>query len=125
MPVEELAEERIRRVVEALLEGPESEGLFAPLPPEIEVGSVFIALDGTVFLDLATPEGAADLSWGSKHELLAVYSLVNSVLANEPNGRRVMLLWNGQQRPTFAGHVDLTRPLTEHTGLVARTAGAG
>ena len=56
---------------------------------------------------------------------MTVYSLVNSILANEPRARRVMLLWNSQQRPTFAGHVDLTRPLTLHSGLIARQAGAG
>ncbi len=119
------AEERIRRVVEALLAGPESPGLLPPLPAGTEVGSVFLAVDGTVFLDLSTGEGTASLAWGSKKELLSVYSLVNSVLANEPRAQRVMLLWNGQQRPTFAGHVDVTRPLTLHSGLIARPAAAG
>ena len=122
LAAEESAEERTRRVVEALLAGPETPGLLAPLPAGVEVGSVLLAIDGTVVLDLSTGEGSARLAWGSKQELLSVYSLVNSVLANEPRARRVMLLWNGQQRPTFAGHVDLTRPLTMHSGLLARSA---
>lgn len=122
LPLEESAEERTRRVVEALLAGPETAGHLAPLPEGVEVGSVFLAVDGTVFLDLSSGEGTASLAWGSKQELLSVYSLVNSVLANEPRARRVMLLWNGQQRPTFAGHVDLTRPLILHSGLLAPSA---
>lgn len=115
-------EEGMQAVVEALLAGPETAGLLSPLPAGIEVGSVFLAIDGTVFLDLTTGEGTAGLAWGSKQELLSVYSLVNTILANEPDARRVMLLWNGQQRPTFAGHIDVTRPLTHHAGLIARAA---
>lgn len=124
LPATENLERGVRHVVEALLAGPESPSLLAPLPPGIEVGSVFLAIDGTLFLDLVTGEGSTALAWGSKQELLTVYSLVNSVLANEPRALRVMLLWNGQQRPTFAGHVDLTRPLTPHQGLIARPAAA-
>ena len=112
-------EVRIRQTVEALLAGPEQSGLYAPLPAGISLGSVFLAGDGTAFLDLITGEGVGTPSWGSKQELLAVYSLVNTVLTNEPQARRVTLLWNGQQRSTFAGHVDLTRPLTLHSGLIA------
>lgn len=121
----EEAETRARQVVEALIAGPEREGLYRPLPEGVGVGSVLVAIDGTVFLDLVAADGPEVLAWGSKQELLAVYSLVNTVLANEPRARRVMLLWNGQQRPTFAGHVDVTRPLTRHAGLVAQPAGAG
>lgn len=117
------AEERTRQVVEALLAGPETPGLLRPVPEGVELGSVLVAIDGTVFVDLMSGEGSASLAWGSKQELLSVYSLVNSIVDNEPEARRVMLLWNGQQRPTFAGHVDLTRPLTLHAGLVARSAG--
>ena len=125
LPAEKTAERRARRVVEALLAGPETPGLFAPLPEGIEIGSVFLAADGTLFLDLEADEGPASLAWGSKQELLSVYSLVNSLLANEPRALRVMLLWSGQQSTTFAGHVDVTRPLIRHPGLVARPAGAG
>ena len=125
LPAEATAEQRAQRIVEALLAGPATPGLFAPLPEGVQVGSVFLAADGTLFLDLESGESALNLAWGSKQELLSVYSLVNSLLANEPRALRVMLLWNGQQRTTFAGHVDVTRPLTLHPGLIARPAGAG
>lgn len=48
---------------------------------------------------------------GLTEELLAVYSVVNSLTANSLGIDRVVLMWNGEQRPTFAGHVDTTRPL--------------
>jgi hypothetical protein len=33
---------------------------------------------------------------------------------------RVVLLWNGRQASTFAGHVDTTRPLGPAADLIAR-----
>ncbi len=112
-------EERLRRLVEALLEGPQTEGLFRPFPEGIELASILIATDGTAIVDLASSEGGPPPSSGSTEELLAVYSLVNTVLLDAPDLRRVALLWNGQHRPTLAGHVDLTRPLGLARQLIA------
>jgi hypothetical protein len=44
--------------------------------------------------------------------------MVNTVLANAERARAVVLLWNGTQRPTFAGHVDTIRPLVSNHRLV-------
>ena len=60
---------------------------------------------------------------GSRGELLVVYSFVNSILANVPEARGVVLMWNGSQRPTFAGHVDTTRPLPAERKWLAQMAG--
>ena len=84
-------------------------------------------IDGVAYLDLTTVEvgsrteaaraaGRSALvlerpAMGLVEELLAVYSLVNSLTANDLGVDRVVLMWNGEQRPTFAGHVDTTRPL--------------
>ena len=57
--------------------------------------------------------------WGSRQEMLAVYSVVNTVLASAPEITSVILLRNGQQRPTFAGHLDTSRPLLANQQLVA------
>ena len=44
-------------------------------------------------------------------ELLTLYSLVNSVVENVPGARSLVVLWNGRQPRSFAGHVDTSRPL--------------
>ena len=59
---------------------------------------------------------------GSQRELLAAYSLVNSVCGNVPRIRGVVLLWNSEQRTTFAGNLDTTRPLTPNRRLVSATS---
>ena len=55
--------------------------------------------------------------------MLTVYSLVNTVLLNFEQLDRVVLLWNGRQLRTFAGHVDTMRPLAANPDLIARELG--
>jgi len=110
-----------RRIVTGLLSGPDSEGLFAPLPRSTRIGSVVVSADGTLYLDLASTEHARPPVTGSERELLAAYSLVNSICTNVPGIRNVVLLWNSQQLKTFAGNLDTTRPLSPNARLVSAT----
>jgi hypothetical protein len=104
---------RVAAVVTALLAAPRTKGLVAPLPAGVTVGDAFVDGQGIAYLDLAAKDQPAPPASGSDLELLRVYSLVDTVLANEPRARSVVLLWNGTQRPTFAGHVDTVTPLVE------------
>lgn len=117
-------EPQIRAVVEALLAGPgEGEGaepVFPAAAGEIVVAAVYLSPDGEAVLDLRPAEGDWEPVAGSHQELLMVYSLVNTVSLNVPAARRVALLWNGLQRPTFAGHIDTTRALAPAPDMVAR-----
>jgi sporulation and spore germination protein len=107
------ADARVATVIATLLAGPQGKGLVAPLPPGVTVADAFLDADGVVYLDLAAPEQPAPPPSGSDLELLRVYSLVDTVAANEPRARSVVLLWNGAQRDTFAGHIDTGAPLRE------------
>ena len=103
------------------------EELLPALPAGVRLLAVEL-IDGVAYVDLTTvgvdsgtggAAGTADRpavflerpAMGLTEELLAVYSLVNSLTANNLGIDRVVLMWNGEQRPTFAGHVDTTRPL--------------
>lgn len=114
-------EARIRLIVTELLIGPTTEGLLSALPADLELGGVFLDTTGTLYLDLSSKAGALR-GLGSTAEMLAVYSLVNTVLLNEPQARAVVLLWNGRQYPSLAGHVDTTRPLTVNSRLIAQSS---
>ena len=117
--LEETGPERISGLVRSLLAGPEGEGLVAPLPALVEVGIVFVDSAGVAYVDLRGPEGAEPPPSGSQTELLAVYSLVNTILFNVEEARAVVILWNGAQRPSLAGHVDTGRPLRSNPRLMA------
>lgn len=104
-------QERVKEVLAALLEGPRIPGLTAPLPAGVELGDVFVDPQGVAYVDFHSDELPDPPGSGSRLELLRVYSVADTVLLNSESLRGVVLLWNGVQRPTFAGHVDLTRPL--------------
>jgi len=114
--------ELARRIVGGVLAGPDTDGLFAPLPPSTEVISVLLADGGTLYLDLGSKEHPRPPVAGSRRELLAAYSLVNSVCNNVPRIRGVVLLWNSEQHTTFAGNLDTTRALTPNRRLVAASS---
>ena len=112
--------EGARSLLEALLAGPQSEALSAPLPPGTSLGTVHLSAAGLLYVDLLSSEHPRPPLSGSSAELTAVYSLVDSVLLNLPEIRGVVLLWNGRQLPTFAGHVDTSLPLRADADLLAR-----
>jgi hypothetical protein len=111
LPIAQSAEDHATQVVAALLAGPAEPGHIAGLSEVVELASLHLSDDGVIYVDLAAAQLTAPPVSGSRGELLAVYSMVNSILANVPEASGVVLLWNGNQRPTFAGHVDTTRPL--------------
>lgn len=115
------AEGQTRAVIEALLAGPRSEELLPPFPGEVEIGALYLTATGVAYVDLRTDgEPVPPPPSGSTGELQRVFSLVNSIALNVPEVERVVLLWNGVQLRSFAGHLDTGRPLAPVTDLVAR-----
>ncbi len=88
-------------------------------PPEVKLGKLLLLEDGTVIVDLRTDPVAEPPQSGSTEEQLRIYAVVNTVLRNVAEAKRVVLLWNGVQRPTLAGHVDTGRPLRLRADLEA------
>jgi hypothetical protein len=108
---------QLRTVVEELVRG-SSTGLNSPLPPDTKVLDVFVTAGGVAFVSLSK-EAAAGVSGGSTAELLTVYSLVNSITTNFPAVKRVQILLDDRPVVTFAGHVDVSRPLPPDLTFVA------
>ena len=106
-------------LAEQLVVGPTLEGLRPALPAETRVTSVFAAPDGTVFVDFAIPES---VGMSSTEETLTLYSIVNTMLINDEEARRVVILINGRQRETLAWHLDTASPLAAKPELI-REAG--
>ena len=59
MATDDDAVDIVTRIVQEVLSGPDDPRLQAPFGPSVAIGSVDIAPDGTVFLDLQTADGAA------------------------------------------------------------------
>jgi spore germination protein GerM len=100
--------ECIHEVVTELINGPMG-NLTPALPPATTLHSVTIEGD-KAFIDLGD-EIINGLPGGSNSEMLAVYSIVNTVAVNFPMIRLVKLTINGKEAETLKGHLDLREPL--------------
>jgi germination protein M len=107
-------------VTRELLKGSANAGVPHIFPHDTVVRAAFLLPDGTAFVDL----GGATLSqgWGtgSHEELMAVYSVVQTVTTNFPEAKRVRILVNGEPAETLAGHINLSHPLLPMPVFVAR-----
>jgi hypothetical protein len=113
-------EERLTAVAAAVIKGPMSANLRAPLPANVSVSEVYAVGEGIFALSLQTENQESLGGSGSRRELLTLYSLVNSLLLNFDQAEALLLILNGHQPSTLAGHIDTSRPLAANQSLVAR-----
>ncbi len=113
VPLPEETTARIRIVFAELLSGPRS-SLQPILPYPAELRTVFVSPDGRVYLDLSGPPEALE---GSATELMLIYGVVNSILLNT-DVVAVQVLFDGTERSTLTGHLDLSRPLVLNKYLI-------
>lgn len=93
-----------------LMKGPTSKTAFRVFPADTVVRGAYLLPGGEVIVDLGGPTLQKGWETGSHHELIAIESLVQTVVANFPETRRVRLLVNGTPAETLAGQVSLARP---------------
>jgi len=106
---------RVRQIVDKLAESPPENRLVSLAPDALELRSVY--MDGEiVYLDFNDELiGAAE---GSSGEMMFLYSIVNSVLANLPDKYKLVhFLVEGEMRKTIgpygeeSGHIAIQYPL--------------
>lgn len=105
--------EQMESVVNALMKNPEIEGLFSPFPPQTKVNALYIVKNIAV-VDLSF----AKRNEGSSHELLSIYSLVNTLTSNFAQIKKVKILLDGDEASTLYGHIDIRFPLSPRADLV-------
>ena len=102
--------DRVRQIMLALAEG-SHQGYGRVLSASAAVRAVFLAADGTAYVDLST-DTLNDFPTGIQSETLSIYSIVNSITINIPSVKRVQFLIQGQEVETLDGHADLTAAFT-------------
>ena len=103
-------ENRIRQIVELLLQGGDDPVLFGSLPPDTRLNEVFVADDGVVYLDFNSAI-SDNHPGGVLAEQATIYSIVNSLTYNLEAIDRVKILIGGTEKETLAGHCLLLLPL--------------
>jgi hypothetical protein len=107
-------------VMRELIKGPAiptSQRLF---PPDTVMRGAYLLPGGTVVVDLGGLTLSQGWGTGTHHEMMAAYSVVQTVTANFADAKRVRLLVNGTPAETLGGHLSLSRSLTPLPGLVAQ-----
>jgi len=94
-----------RAIIESLINGPGGE-LVRTIPEEASLKDFYVAKDGSAYADF-TAALRDRHPGGSSSELLTVYSIVNSLVLNIPEIKRVKILIEGRESTTLAGHMDL------------------
>ena len=108
LDIEESVEESVESVVDELIRGPL--GSLAPtLPSNAKVLGVRLKGD-LAEIDFG-PELLEGIPEGSSAEMVAVYSIVDTVATNFPQIKRVQFLIGGAVPQTLKGHLDLRTPL--------------
>lgn len=107
-------------VVRELFKGSANASVPRLFPEDTVVRGAFLLPDGTAFVDLGGPTLAQGWGAGTHQELMAVYSLVETVTANFAEVTRVRVLVEGVPAETLAGHISLAKSLTPMHSLVAR-----
>jgi spore germination protein GerM len=112
-------------LIRELLKGSVNPGVPKAFPSDTEVRGAYLLADGTAVVDLGGPTLAGGWNTGSHQEMIAAYSVVQTVIANVPEAKRVRLLVNGQPAETLAGHLTIDRPLQPMKALLRKTPGSG
>ncbi len=107
-------------VTRELLRGSSNAGVPHIFPADTVIRGAFLLPDGTAFVDLGGNTLTQGWGTGSHEELMAVYSIVQTVTTNFPEAKRVRILVNDEPAETLAGHINLSRALAPMPGFVAR-----
>jgi len=102
--------DRAKQIIADLISGPNQAYALRVIPQRTVLRQIFVLADGTAWADF-NDELQVGLGGGAARERLLVYSIVDSLVLNIPEIRRVGLLIEGQPIETLSGHLDLRRPL--------------
>ncbi len=116
-------EGQILEVIKELIKGStvqqtnNGKGLINVIPDGVRVNGAILEEDGTLFVDFSK-ELKERHPGGSWAEMLTIYSIVDTIIKNFPDIKRVKLLIEGEEIETLAGHIDTRPPLTENKDIV-------
>ena len=109
--------DQIKQILADLISGPTIDEATRALPGGTRLRQAYVLDNGVAWLDFSS-ELAEGMTGGSEVEMMTVYSVVNSVVANVQQVRRVGFLVNGRPIETLNGHLHLLRPLRPNFALI-------
>lgn len=118
LPLPESAAAAVGPIARAVIGGSANAGVPKLFPEDTAVRGAWVLPEGTVVVDLGGATIQEGWTTGSTAEMLAAYSLVQTLVANIEGAERVRILIGGQPATTLGGHLDLSRSLRARRDLV-------
>jgi len=109
--------DQIKQILADLISGPTNDRATRALPGGTRLRQAYVLENGVAWLDFSS-ELTEGMTGGSEAEIMTVYAVVNSVVANVKQVRRVGFLVNGRPVETLNGHLHLLRPLRPNFSLI-------
>lgn len=106
-----------RQIVNSLIEVPTNERLYRILPENLSLRGLFY--DSGLFTIDFSREFNKIYNYGANEQILAVYSIVNSLTELDPNAQ-VKFLINGTEPENDNGHVDLSMKLSRLESIIEK-----
>ena len=106
-----------RNIIAALISGPTGKDLVRTLPQGTVCRAFYLTDDGIAYVDFSS-QIRDQHPGGSETELLAIYSVVNSLVLNIDKIHKVKILVEGNETGTLAGHIDLRRPFDANMRMI-------
>ena len=98
----------ISQTLRELMRGPRG-NLINAIPKNTKLKDVRIDNDGVVWVDFSSQLSRAHPG-GSSAEIMTVYAIVNTILLNFNEVKKVRILIEGKSVDTLAGHINLSEP---------------
>lgn len=105
-----------KQLVYELIKGPKGE-LDPTIPRGTKLRELYLEEEGTLYVDF-TRELSVNHPGGSSAELHTIYSIVDSLIINFPDIKRVQILIEGEKFDTLAGHIDARRPFGVNRDII-------
>jgi hypothetical protein len=84
---------------------------------DVRLRELYLDASGTAYVDLASVQ-QKEIKVSARDEIMALYAMVNTLLQNIEEIKRVRVLLDGREAQTLAGHIDLSRAFNKRMDLV-------
>jgi Sporulation and spore germination len=111
------AADQAKQIVVELVNGPLEKGLLPTLPPQTRLRGLYLDRSGTAYVDFSS-ELVDFHPGGTDEEIATIFSIVDSLVYNLPQIKRVHILVNGEERDTLKSHLDLRRDYSKDMSIV-------
>jgi spore germination protein GerM len=101
--------DRAKVSLQELIAGPKSDAS-RTVSAEVKIRELFIDNQGTAYIDFSEALSQTHPG-GPWAEMLTLRSIMQTLVANVPEIKRVQILIEGREVETLAGHIDIRRPL--------------